>query len=277
MKGVLTLTKKSPLYPRGLEILKSPTLYSRGTLTTNTFKKTVGVVGSRLISDYAIEVMSFLIPQLVEKRFTIISGFSYGVDAYAHEISIINRGMTVAILPCGIRNIVPQRNKWLYYKILKSSGVFLAEDLEDLTCEKWAFAKRNRIIAALSDFVIVVEADEKSGSLITADFAFKYNKPVFFIPHRVLDTNSYGVNNLYKKGGIPINKIDPLELPLSFFTQNGLSKQQQEILELLKEQPRNIESLILRSTLSLEQLVKELSVLEINKIIKNKGGFYYVC
>ena len=279
MRKIWTLTTNHEFYPRFLSLIKNPTLFGLGTINSQTFTHTVGIVGSRLITDYGKEILFYIIPQLVKKGWTTISGFSYGVDEYVHKLTIKNNGKTVAILPCGIQKIIPKRNALLFNQVLKKRGLFLSEYEKDQPCDKWTFASRNRIIAALSDFLIIVEADKKSGSLITADFGFSFGKPVFFIPHRLFDKNSIGVNELFKKGGIPITRISPLTLePWFNLTRTpNLTKLENDILNLVKSRAYSADEIGILLQKPLDEIIKAISSLEMHKLIINKGGYYHVC
>jgi DNA processing protein len=253
-------------------------------------KKSVAVVGSRLNIQYTEDVLTTIVPQLVQQHYSVISGFSVGVDTIVHKLTIGFNGTTVAVLPCGIKHIIPARNKTLYWQILKSGGLIVSEYRNSVPCAKWLFARRNKIIAGLSQSVIVAEAGKNSGALITAKFAQKAKKQVFAIPHNITNANSYGVNQLISTGVQPIYQIKPLLLQsyinipdntkprvVNQTKVNKISSEETQILKMLHKQPLNLDEISLTINKRKIDVINLVTNLEINNLIERRGVKYYVC
>ncbi len=171
----------------------------------------IGIVGARDASIYGIKATRLISTKLYEKGYTIVSGLAKGVDKIAH-IGSLKR--TIAVLGTGHLKEVfyPKENIEIYEEILKNDGLIISEFLPYENGSKYTFPKRNRIIAALSESLIVTEAKIKSGSLITADFALELGKDIFTITGDIFSKNYDGNNNLIKDGAIPITDINDLDI-----------------------------------------------------------------
>lgn len=163
------------------------------------FNNCVSIVGARRCSAYGKKIAAELGYALGAAGFTVISGMARGVDSYGHRGCLEAEGNTVAVLGCGCDVIYPPENYLLYEEIAKS-GAIISEYQLGANPVAMNFPRRNRIVSALSDIVIVVEAREKSGSLITADFALEQGKDIYVIPGRVGDSLSSGCNKLISQG-----------------------------------------------------------------------------
>jgi len=157
-------------------------------------------VGSRRVSEYGRRVTEELVFELASRGITIISGFMYGVDALAHKTAIAADGKTVAVVAYGIERACLGYMGGLYEDILNSGGLVVSEYGSDEPARKFMFPKRNRIIAGLSMATLVVEAGLKSGSLITAGYAAKYDRAVLAVPGSIYNNNSKGTNGLVLEG-----------------------------------------------------------------------------
>ena len=193
------MTMESPDYPQKLlNIFDVPYgFFYIGKLPD--FTKTVSIVGARRCSAYGKKMAEQLGAALGENGYTVISGMARGVDAYGHKGCLSAGGNTVAVLGCGCDVVYPPDNRYLYEEIAKN-GAIISEYQMGATPLPMNFPQRNRIVSALSDIVIVVEAREKSGSLITADFALDQGKDIFVVPGRVGDSLSTGCNRLIGQG-----------------------------------------------------------------------------
>ncbi len=201
---VSVLTLKSPKYPRLLkEIPDAPfLLYVRGknTGTPINMERTIGVVGTRHVTPYGVEVTKKLVRELVAKGFTIVSGMAFGVDAVAHQAAIDAGGKTIAVLGCGIDIIAPSSNARLYWAIARGGGAIVSEMPLGLRPSKGMFPARNRIISGLSLGVVVTEGASDSGSLITARNAGEQGREVFAVPGPITNVLSRGPSKLLKNG-----------------------------------------------------------------------------
>lgn len=185
-------------YPRRLlQCDDSPMmLYFKGNANLNTHR-VVAIVGTRNISDYGKECCTQLVNELVEDQVMVVSGLAYGVDTVAHRSSLKAGIPTVGVLGNGLQQIYPAANRKLSEEMLAQGGI-LTEFLSGTQPDRENFPKRNRIIAGMSDAVVVVESALKGGSLITADLANSYNRDVFAYPGRVRDLYSQGCNYLIR-------------------------------------------------------------------------------
>ena len=174
-------------------------LFYQGTWNPQLFTHCVAIVGSRRMTDYGRQVIEKIVPRLVFEKKTIVSGFMYGVDQYAHEVCIQNGGKTVAVLGWGINRVLEDADKKLADAIVASGGLLLSE-WETQKPTLWTFPVRNRIVAALSADVIVVEAAQKSGSLITATIAQKLKRKLWAVPGPITSRLSSATNALIAQG-----------------------------------------------------------------------------
>lgn len=181
-------------------------------------QKGIAIVGSRDATSYGKKVAFDFAKELSKKGINIISGLAIGIDTYAHlgnlQIQNLNLkvGKTIAVLGSGIDIIYPKENIEIARKIIKTGGCILSEYPCGTKPEKLNFPQRNRIISGLSNGVLVVEASEYSGALITADFALEQGKDVFAVPGEITNNNSKGCNKLIKDGAIIALSVQEISL-----------------------------------------------------------------
>ncbi len=261
-------------YPSSLKNMPYPpsVLYVDGQLKEN--ELSLSVVGTRYPSGYGQRVVKYLIPYLVKSGFSIISGLAKGIDALAHKETIDNGGYTIAVLGCGIDITYPPENKNLF-DYIKKQGCIISEFPIGTKPLKYNFPTRNRVIAALSKATLVVEADIKSGSLITARLAEEFSKTVFAVPGEIFSKRSKGTNKLINEGAIAVNDIDAI---LSHF----YIEIKKEIEEIKKEKPNkeeqfildalngdtSIDELMIKTSMDISQLNDILFDLEMKGLIK---------
>lgn len=195
-------------YPPILKEIDTPPMffYYRGTLQPNAFR--IGIVGSRHNTPYGQNVALELGEQLAAAGLTVVSGAARGIDSFAHR-GALKTGRTVAVLGCGINYIFPRENKKLFEEIAER-GVVLSEFPPNLKPNLGTFPTRNRIIAGLSKGVVVVEADFKSGALITSTYAGDYGRDVFAVPGQVYAKMSRGCNELIRDGATLIKSAQDI-------------------------------------------------------------------
>lgn len=187
-------------YPSRLKSIYKPpfVLFYKGDISLlNTECKTIGVIGSRENSDYGKRVTEKLVKELVKEDCIIISGLAKGIDSIAHKACLDSKGKTIAVLGNGINNVYPKDNKMLQDEI-SNFGVVISEYPDFIESNKDNFPKRNRIIAGLSDGILVTEAKNKSGSMITVSRALEMGKDIFCVPCSI-EVES-GCNTLIKEG-----------------------------------------------------------------------------
>ena len=172
------------------------------------FENCLAVIGSRRLTTYGERVIEQMVSEIAMARLdsagqagvTIVSGFMYGGDAAAHEAAIKAGGRTIAVMPCGIDLIHPAHQKKLYREILENKGLIVSEYEGDTKPALWTYPQRNRIVAGLSKALLVIEAEEKSGCLITANYAKKFGRKVFAVPGPITGSLSKGTNLLIRHG-----------------------------------------------------------------------------
>lgn len=199
---VITIFDK--IYPNQLKECYQPPLilFARGDLKLLSRKITV-IVGSRTPTFYSRKVLKKLIPNLIQDGYVIASGLAKGVDAIAHEETLKNGGKTIAVIGNGLNHFYPTQNQALQTAIV-NHGLILSEYLPDTPPMPFRFPERNRVLAGLSENVVVAEAKERSGSLITANIALEENRNIFAIPGPIDNELSKGPNYLIAAGAQPI-------------------------------------------------------------------------
>jgi DNA processing protein len=159
----------------------------------------ISVVGTRNPSYYGNEVIKAILPPLIQNNWTIVSGLAIGIDTQAHKIAIKEKGNTIAVLGSGVNHIYPANNQSLASE-MANTQLLLSEFPPHRKAEKWHFPLRNRIISGLSKGTLIIEAKERSGSLITAEQALEQGREVFAVPGSIFDARSIGTNRLIQQG-----------------------------------------------------------------------------
>lgn len=241
------------------------------------------VVGSRRCSQYSKDVCEKLILGLRGYDITIVSGLALGIDGLAHKIALETNLKTISVPGSGIDDSVlyPRINKGLAQQILKSGGTLLSEFDPKEPANRWTFPQRNRIMAGLAKAVLIIEATEKSGTLITARLALDYNREVCVVPASIFSHHAIGSNRLLRQGATAITSSQDLLRTLGFNSDikpihsqlnlSDCSKEEKQILELLKE-PKERNELIQQSRLTASQTNIILSSMEIKGLIKETLG-----
>ncbi|MGN1269561.1 MAG: DNA-processing protein DprA [Clostridia bacterium] len=170
-------------------------------------KPSIAIIGCRQASEYGKRIAFKFAYELAQKGIIIISGLAKGIDTYAHLGAVKAQGKTIAVLGSGVAHIYPEENKNLCKEIIKTGGAIITEYEKEMKPLKMNFPIRNRIISGLSNGVLVVEAKQRSGTLITVDYALEQGKDVFVIPGNITNQNSYGTNELIKQGAIPVTNV----------------------------------------------------------------------
>ena len=196
-------------YPKQLkQIYDAPKkMYIRGNIEILN-KPGIAIVGCRDNTKYGELITKNFSYNLAKNGVNIISGLAKGIDSFAHIGAIYAKGKTIAVLGNSIDTIYPKENEIIAQKIIEYGGAIISEYPVGAKIEKKNFPARNRIISGLSQGVIVVEAKEKSGSLITADFALEQGREVYAVPGSITSIHSAGTNNLIKEGAIPVTKYE---------------------------------------------------------------------
>lgn len=271
-------------FPRRLKEITDPPkkLYIKGELPREDYKW-LCVVGSRKYSPYGKAVCENLIAGLAGLPVVIVSGLALGIDGIAHRSALSAGLKTVGVPGSGLSPEVlyPSASRSLADDILRSGGALISEFEPDFKATQWSFPQRNRIMAGLSDAVMVIEAELKSGTLITSRLATDYNRDVFAVPGSIFSTTSEGPHMLIQKGAAVVSSTAALREALGF-TENknselsarnhsDCSPDEKKILEILKTpMPRDLLADSLDMPFS--KLNTIISVLEIKKLIKEEMG-----
>ncbi len=242
-------------------------LYFQGNWSPELFENCTAVVGSRKITDYGRRVIEKIIPWLVSQRQTIVSGFMYGVDQYAHQVCLENGGKTIAVLGWGIDIKLSGNDAKLAKKIVASQGLLISE-WKDQKATHWTFPARNRIVAALCKKVIVVEAAQNSGSLITARLATNLKREVWAVPGPITSRTSFGTNNLIASGKAKMYLGDNLPIDTLQTTD--------PILQALDQEALSADELSRKLGMPVDVVGAQLSLLLLSGQIMEKGGKYYI-
>lgn len=244
----------------------------------------LSIVGTRKNSAYGEEILRKIISGLSGHSFTIISGLATGIDSIAHHSALENNIPTMAVLGSGLDRKVISYNKInLAEEIVSRGGAIISEYENNMQATLWSFPQRNRIISGLSKATLIVEAGEKSGSLITARFALDQNREVMAIPGMVYSTNSKGTNKLIKQGAHLVESAeDILEIygiNISRFNLDTrlnlpeLSPQEQKVFDSISE-PSDIDTIIRACKMPSYEVQALVSFLELRGIIKKVGSEY---
>lgn len=238
------------------------------------------VVGSRHHTQYGKEVCKKLIQGLSGYPITIVSGLAIGMDTIVHQ-SALEAGLTTIAFPgsgLGNESLYPKSNWRLANTIVESGGCLLSELSPDTKAAPWTFPKRNRLMAGIAHAVLLVEAEEKSGTLITARLGLDYNREVLAIPGSIFSINSFGTNRLIKEGAQPVTSSEDILDALGLDRVLAISERQviettdeeKEILALLKE-PKDKDTLIRELGMPITEIHSLLTVMEIKGLIKDTG------
>ena len=205
------------LYPQRLKEIYLPpvVLFYKGRLELFN-RLSIGIVGARNHTEYSKEALEYLLPDILERKVSIISGLARGVDSLAHQLTLDLKGETIAVIGNGINICYPKENQHLYDAIGKK-GLILSEYPLDSPPLKFHFPYRNRIIAGLSHGLCVIEAKMHSGSLITANVALSENRQVFALPGNITSEYSKGTNELITAGAFPIRNANDILDSLHYF------------------------------------------------------------
>ena len=211
------LMYEDALYPKRLKEIYLPpiVLFYKGRLELFN-RLSIGIVGARNHTPYSKEALEYLLPDILERKVSIISGLARGVDSLAHQLTLELNGETIAVIGNGINICYPKENQSLYDAIGKK-GLILSEYPLDSPPLKFHFPYRNRIIAGLSHGLCVIEAKLHSGSLITANVALSENRQVFALPGNITSDYSKGTNELITAGAFPIRNANDILDSLHYF------------------------------------------------------------
>jgi DNA processing protein len=287
--GVVAYPISHPQYPSRLKEIHDPPaiLYVKGSYDINDVRCAVGIVGTRSPTAYGQKLAKELSRSLAAAGATIVSGMAIGIDSYAHRGAIEGNGKTLAVVGSGPDVCYPSSNRPLYTLLASGQhGGVISEFFPGTKPESWHFPARNRIISGISQAVIVVEAGENSGSLITARLAFEQNREVFAVPGRVDSPSSAGTNDLIARNMAHLLRsfqdvitemnwdasLKPVEQNDKALELYGREK---DIYELLSSEPTHFDVLRERSGLPAGELSAVLTMLELGGMVSRLPGDWY--
>lgn len=282
MEEIKQILIKDNNYPKHLKEISNPPkiLYYKGDIKSD--ELCFAIVGARQCSLYGKQVALEIAGNLAKKGITIVSGLAPGIDTFAHLGALEKGGKTIAVLASGLdqESFYPKQNIGLAKKIITGGGCLISQYPKGTKAAFFTFPERNRIISGLSLGTLVIEAKEKSGSLITANFAFSQKRKVFAVPGSIYSLNSKGTNSLIKKGAKLVDNYTDIlqELKLTDLMlekeniQENLKPEEKIILEALLEEPLFIDKIIEKTKLEAAKIASILTELEIKGRIRNLGG-----
>jgi DNA processing protein len=246
--------------------------------------RTLGWVGSRKASPYGLRVCQQLLSGLTPYQPIIVSGLAQGIDAACHQAALDNGLPTVAVFGCGVDVIYPSTHRTLAANILAAGGALVSEYPLGTPPEAQRFPERNRIVAGLCEGVVVVEGTERSGSLITARLALEENRTLFAVPGNITSPQAEGPNRLIRQGAVPVTcaediaqelRWQPEERSSQLTLPSALSPMAAHLCAMLSDEPQTVESLSVKSNLSVADTSATLTLLELSqKALALPGGRY---
>jgi len=286
--GVSLINFQDPLYPSNLRTIFNPPFlfYLRGQLKKEDVDA-LAIVGTRRATTYGKLVARRMARELGREGITIVSGMARGIDTAAHQGALEVGARTIAVLGCGIDVVYPPENRELMEEIVEKGAVISEFPLRTLP-DAPNFPQRNRIISGLSKGVLVAEAPQKSGALITADFALEQGREVFAVPGQINSPNSQGVNRLIKEGAKLVESTEDILEELNFSYSGrlkreeagdeklSLSSEEKRVFGLLRDTPLHIDSVIRDSGLPASKIAEVLMRLEIRGLVREIPGKLFV-
>ena len=288
VENIRKITLQDKNYPAILKEIHNPPkeLYIKGEII-NQDKVAIGVVGTRKYTQYGKQACLDIAGKLARLGITIVSGLAKGIDTWAHQAALEQGGRTIAVLGSGLdkKSFYPSSNYSLSEKICQQ-GAMISEYPPGTRGTQFTFPQRNRIISGLSLGVVVIEAPEESGALITAALALEQNREVFAIPGSIYEKNTQGTNQLIKMGAKLVTDVEDIldELNLSHLLTIEKKKikpenrEEEIIISVLSGQPTHIDEIIKKSGLSASAVNSTLMILELKRAVRNLGrGNYVLC
>jgi DNA processing protein len=277
---ITVIRRREAAYPPLLAQLHDPParIHLRGDAAAEMLHRTcVAVVGARNCSPYGAEIARMLGRELAAAGVVVVSGLARGIDGEAHRGALAGQGATVAVLGCGIDRDYPRSHAGLARRVCES-GLLVSEYPPGVEPAPWRFPARNRIIAGLCAATVVVEARERSGALITADFALELGRDVFAVPGEITSARSAGTNNLLRQGAAPLLGADDV------FQAIGVERAPAPVAAVTPEAGRLLEALA-DGSLSADELARvsgrtsaevaaALVELELAGIVSETDGVY---
>lgn len=284
-QGIKVLTWQDETYPQRLKEIEQPppVLYLRGEyLPDDLFA--VAIVGTRRVTPYGRQITEELSSYLGANGITVVSGLARGVDAIAHQAALKAGGRTIGVLGSGVDKIYPPEHRQLAEQMM-AHGAVISDYAPGTPPEASNFPPRNRIISGLSLAVVVIEAGETSGALITAEFAAEQGREIFAVPGSILAPQSKGTNKLIRNGALPLLSVNDLMQALNL-TRMGEHKAARKIIptdetevrliNVLGSEPLHVDEIRNQTELPIEKVSATLTLMELKGMVRQVGGMNYV-
>ena len=284
-QGIKILTWQDEAYPGRLKEIDQPppVLYIRGEyLPDDLFA--VAIVGTRRVTAYGRQITEEMSSFLAANGITVISGLARGVDAIAHQSTLKAGGRTIAVLGSGVDKIYPPEHRGLAEQMMER-GAVISDYALGTPPDASNFPPRNRIISGLSLAVVVIEAGETSGALITAEFAAEQGREVFAVPGSILAPQSKGTNKLIQRGALPLLSMNDLMQALDL-TRVGEHKAARKVIpadetearlmNVLGSEPLHVDEIRNQAELPIEKVSATLALMELKGMVRQVGGMNYV-
>ncbi len=277
--NVITILDEN--YPSLLKNIYDPpkVLYIKGDIIEND-SLSLAIVGSRKMTNYGAWATEKLVRELSRLGITIISGLALGIDTVAHKTCLENNGRTLAVLGNSLDIIYPRRNERLY-KLIAENGALISEYFPSTKPLPYNFPMRNRIISGMSRGVVIIEAKEKSGSLITGYLGLEQGREVFAVPGNISSVFSRGTNRLIQDGAKLVMSIDDIIEEIYAFKNldsesdkefKDLTKLEKKVLNIIRNQPASSDYISEKTGLNIREVMTTLTVLEMKNLIKEVSG-----
>ncbi|MBI5466961.1 MAG: DNA-protecting protein DprA [Candidatus Kerfeldbacteria bacterium] len=284
--SIQVILHADPDYPDQLREIASPPplLYVRGRLDSIQ-RSGLAVVGTRRPSPYGLGVLRPLLQPVIQQGLTIVSGLALGIDGSAHQLAVDAQRPTIAVLGCGLNQVYPWEHRQLASDIVRHGGAIMSEFPLGARPERHHFPQRNRIISGLAQAVLLVEAGERSGALVTAKFAVDQNREVLVVPGPITSPQSVGPLNWLKLGATPVTSANDI---LAVFNRSAavstaatappLARNDTEarILAITGAGPTHVDEIIEKSRLDSSVVAAALSLLEVDGLVRHLGGSIYI-
>jgi DNA processing protein len=288
--GLSVVTLDDAQYPEPLRAIPDspPVLYLRGEYVDKD-KLAIAIVGTRRATAYGQRIAQQFAGELGRLGFTIVSGLAEGIDTAAHRGALQEGARTIAVIGSGFARLYPQSNAKLLEEII-SNGCALTEFAPEVAPERWTFPQRNRIISGLSRGVLVVEAPQESGALITARWALEHNREVFAVPGSILHESHRGCHKLLKEGAKLVESVTDIleefkDLRALFTVRRErpapaqrpqLSPLEEKIFSVLEFEPMHFDEIVSKTGLSVGEVSEGLLTLSLQGVVQELVGKHYV-
>lgn len=285
MIQIQKITIESDKYPKQLRKIKNPPkqLYFKGNI--DLLKKNIfSIIGSRHGTENGLKQAKQFASELSMQGLVIASGMAIGIDSAAHRGTIETKGETIAVLGNGLDNIYPKENTDLFKDILKNNGLVISEYPPEVEASSKLFLQRNRIVSGISIGVLVVEASYRSGTSVTARYAYSQGKKVFVLPHEIDKKYGVGTNKLIKEGAFLVTSTEDIMNHFDFLTYKKIeplnlsekfeNKEHEKVYMVIKRGTKDIDEISKKINKNISEVINILFSLEIQGYIKKVAGGY---